>query len=68
MNKSFIDDETYEQEEMDDEIEEEIELEIFDEEDEDLNQISSYWKTDNDSGDGYGRKKRTNRFEINDGF
>lgn len=62
MNKSFIDDETYEQEEIEDEIDDEIELEIFDEEDDDLSQISSYWKSDNDSGDGYGRKKRTNRF------
>ena len=67
MKKSFIeDDEFEEEEEMDDEIEDDIELEIFDEEDDDLNQISSYWKSDNDSGDGYGRKKRTHRF--NDGF
>ena len=58
-----MDDGTYEEEdEMDEEIEDDIELEIFDEEDDDLNQISSYWKSDTTSGDGYGRKKRTTRF------
>ncbi len=62
MNKSFIDDEAYEEEEeMDDEIEDDIELEIFEDDDDDLNQISSYWKSDQ-SSDGYGRKKRTTRF------
>ena len=69
MKQSFMENDTYEEnEEMDDEIEDDIELEIFEDEDEDLNQISSYWKSDENSGDGYGRKKRSNRFGMDDSF
>lgn len=69
MNKPFIEnDEVYEEEEeLEDELEGDIEddigLDVFDEEEEDLDQISSYWKKDNFSNDdGYGRKRKVNKF------
>ncbi len=67
MKKAFIeDDEIFddEEDEMEDELEDELELDIFEDGDEDLEQISSYWKTNNPSSGGYGKRKKTSRFSF----
>ena len=67
MKESFMeDDEIYEDEEdmEDDDLETD---DVFEDEDEDLKQISSYWKDDQSSG-GYGRRKKSNRYNMDSDY
>lgn len=72
MKKIFDEDEElYEPEEdMDDDMDDDVEdisFDIFEDEDEELNNISSYWN-DIDESSGYGRKKRVSRYDYNNDY
>lgn len=66
MKQGFIeDDEIYDPEEEIDEEIEDVTLDIFEDEEDDLEQISSYW---NDRDDDYGKKKKSSRYSYDSDY
>lgn len=69
MEKSFIeDDDLYNpEEEMEDEVEE-LDFDIFGEEDEELESISSYWNDRDEEDSGYNKKRKSSRYSYDSDY